>query len=782
MYMKVVWTVCFFMLAGGMGLCTGAAWAVTGAAGEPVSGGNDGAYPLQRWEEDGILEEYRDGFTRLILEQIVGRGGYRYSVLQDPARLVVDIQDPKRTISLDRLPLKGDAFVQLRVGRYEEKIRLVFDFREDHHPDPKVRAEGGALIVVSPGSAKAPPRGLPMGGPEVPATPGKPVPVSGIDFQYEPEASDVIIKLEQGEAPYEVDEQESKLVVRLPGAVIPDHLQRSIDTKGFASAILSIEPKQLQTVNGEQASITLLLREKSPYTAQKEGRNIRIRVQNPATRSAPAPLPSPDLNAAATTRVRTAQAEVPKTAPPARVEKKARPPEKVTVAKQQKPQYRVPGKGYHGRKISLDFKDADIQNVLRLIAEVSGKNIVISDAVQGKVTIRLMNVPWDMALDVILKTYALDKEVLGPNILRVAPYKQLKSERNEQIEAAKALVAAEPLATEVVTVNYAKAQSLQGMLEKMKSQRPEASILVDSRTNSLVIKDIVPVIAEMIALIQNLDRQTPQVLIEAKIVELDVDFERALGIQWGTAYNAGPATGNPTGMNFPGTATVGGAAQNVSGVAPAGVMNPVVNLPAAIDNSAGGALGFSLASITNSFRLDMQLSALEKKKHARILSSPRVATLNNQEAWIEQGEEVPYQTTSDEGTKTEFKDATLRLSVTPQINADRSIIMKIKVNKDTPLQEITAGIIIGKKEAVTAVLVNDGETAVIGGIYTNDEQESMGGVPWFMDIPGLGYLFKNQGKQKKRTELMIFITPRIIPVRTVPVEQWIQQPVVGTGK
>jgi len=427
---------------------------------------------------------------------------------------------------------------------------------------------------------------------------------------------------------------------------------------------------------------------------------------------------------------------------------------------------------YRGKRISLDFKDADIQNVLRLIAEVSNKNIVISDAVKGTVTIRLLNVPWDMALDVILKTYALEKEHLGPNILRIAPYSQLQRERDDALKAEQALERVETLQTRLVPVNYAKANDLQSVVARLKSNRPDASILVDSRTNALIIRDISPNIEEMVTLIRSLDTQTPQVLIEAKIVELDVNFERELGIQWGAMYNAGPATGNPTGLNFPNTANVGGVVDNISGQVVPGIANPVVNLPAAVDSSAGGALGFSLASITNSFQLDAQLSALEKRNHARVLSSPRVATLSNQEARINQGQEVPYQTTSDEGTKTEFKEAVLALSVTPQITFDRSIIMNILVTNDTPIRDPTVGFIIGTKEARTTVLVKDGDTAVIGGIYTNNDAESLGGVPYLMDLPVAGSLFKKKGELNKRTELIIFITPRIIPNQLIEVDDW----------
>jgi type IV pilus assembly protein PilQ len=348
----------------------------------------------------------------------------------------------------------------------------------------------------------------------------------------------------------------------------------------------------------------------------------------------------------------------------------------------------------------------------------------------------------------------------------------LKREREEALKAEEALEKVEAMETRVVPVNYAKASDMKSMLGELKSKRDDATIMVDTRTNALILRDLPVNIREMGALIRSLDTPTPQVLIEAKIVELDINFERELGIQWGTLYQAGPATGNPTGLNFPHTANIGGVADNVSGVTVPGITNPVVNLPAAVDETAGGALGFSLASITNSFQLEAQLSALEKKNHARVLSSPRVATLSNQEAKINQGQEVPYQTTSDEGTKTEFKEAVLQLSVTPQITFDRSIIMNILVTNDTPIRDPTVGFIIGTKEAKTTVLVKDGDTAVIGGIYTNNDAETLGGVPYLMEIPVAGSLFKKKGETNKRTELIIFITPRIIPSQMVEIDEW----------
>ncbi len=746
-------------------------------------------------EMGGVREVIGDGYTRIIFKGILGEEGYKYSFLEDPPRLVIDVKQPSQSPPFTRFSLEGEAFLRLRVGKYPDRTRLVLDYRTAGIPKPKVLAADGDLVVQVGEAPVATPAPVAMGGPETPTeAPGagekaewRPVRVEAIDFHPTDSSSDILISTDRP-TPYDVREEAEAIVIVLPGASIPARLRRPLDTSAFPTAVSEVVPEQKGSGPTGQAVVTIRLRKKRPYNVIQEEKGIRVSVLLPEEAPEIALLPPPEIPEVQPAELKPA--EKPKAAaanPPAQAV-----PAKVTkpAPKAPAPRVRAPSgprtvplatrpllsrKKYKGRKISLDFKDADIQNVLRLIAEVSGLNIVISDAVTGKVTIRLKDIPWDMAFDVILKTYALDKEYLGPNILRVAPYTQLKKEREDALKAEEARNRVEELATRVVPVNYAKAENLKSLLGQLKSKRPDATILVDSRTNSLILKDLQENIDEMVKLIHELDTQTPQVLIEAKIVELDVEFEQELGIQWGTSYQAGPATGNPTGLNFPHTASVGGVVDKISGETVPGIANPVVNLPAAVDSNAGGALGFSLASITNSFQLDAQLSALEKRKHARILSSPRVATLSNQEARIEQGQEVPYQTTSDEGTKTEFKDAKLRLSVTPQITFDQSIIMNIVVTNDTPIRDPTVGFIIGKKEAQTAVLVKNGETAVIGGIFTNNDSNSTGGVPWFMDLPVAGVLFKKKADAVKRTELIIFITPRIIPTeRPAHSVEWVK--------
>lgn len=778
------------------GVVAEAVWGTSeNTASNPGQGEGRSEPRLDQWEESGVVEEYGASMTRITVKGVISGSGYRYFRLENPSRLVVDVLSPALEPPFERLPLKGSAFEQIRVGRYPEKVRFVLDARQERG-EASVRAEGADLVIQvgempSPAVAAQGPGRVAEAGAQT--EPWKPVLVTGIDFAKTSESSEVVVTT-LGKAAFDVEETADGLQLVLPGAAVAASLLRPLDTSASGTAVLGLFPEQLGSGPTGKARIRVRMRGKLPYHVQQEDGTLRLSIQlppkepeAPAVAAAAVPAPEPTPSASAVPMPKPAVAEQPKAAEPARApgvplkvaERGAERTPVPSVARTTLPV--VPNSApplspaqYTGRKISLDFKDADIQNVLRLIAEVSGKNIVISEAVQGKVTIRLMQVPWDMALDVILKTYALDKEELGPDILRVAPYSQLKKEREEALKADEARENVEALSMEIVPVNYARAKDLESLLARFKSKRTDAGILVDTRTNSLILRDLPSNIQEMVKVIRDLDTQTPQVLIEAKIVELNVDFERELGIQWGTLYRAGPATGNPTGMNFPHTVDIGGAASNISGTTVSGIKNPVVNLPAAIDSNAGGALGLSLGSLTKSFQLDMQLSALEKEKKARVLSSPRVATLNNQEARIEQGQEVPYQTTSDEGTKTEFKDAKLRLSVTPQITFDRSIVMNIVVSNDTPIKDPTVGFIIQKKEAQTSVLVKDAETAVIGGIFTNNESETVGGVPWFKDLPGVGSVFRKKGRADIRTELIIFITPRIIPIKQEKAGEWIE--------
>lgn len=414
---------------------------------------------------------------------------------------------------------------------------------------------------------------------------------------------------------------------------------------------------------------------------------------------------------------------------------------------------------YTGRKLSLEFRDGDIHDILRIIAEVSNKNVIAGDDVKGKVTLRMINVPWDQALDIILQANALGKVSVG-NIIRIAPAEKLRKEEEERLAALRAREKLEDLATKIIPVSYAKAGELEIQIKPLLTER--GSVMVDKRTNSLIIKDVIRNVKDAMELVKSLDLVTPQVLIEARIVEATSDFIRELGVQWGGRFAADAAHGNPTGLFFPNT--IGATGGNTGPAGSPTTPNFAVNLPAAEAGAAGGAISFLFGSLNDTALLDLRLSAMERKGEGKIISSPRIATIDNREATIKQGMAVPYATVSQAGTQVAWMDATLSLTVTPHITADRSVIMKIKAEKNAPdFTRISAGMpSISKKEATTEVLVRDGETTVIGGIFTIDKTEARAGVPFFSKIPFIGWLFRYKKTVDSRTELLVFITPRII--------------------
>ncbi|UCD83268.1 MAG: type IV pilus secretin PilQ [Deltaproteobacteria bacterium] len=414
---------------------------------------------------------------------------------------------------------------------------------------------------------------------------------------------------------------------------------------------------------------------------------------------------------------------------------------------------------YTGRKLSLEFRDGDIHDVLRIIAEVSNKNVIAGDDVKGKVTLRMINVPWDQALDIILQANALGKVSVG-NIVRIAPAEKLRKEEEERLAALRAKEKLEDLVTKIVPVSYAKAKELETQIKPLLTER--GSVLVDQRTNSLIIKDVIKNVRDAMELVKSLDLVTPQVVIEARIVEATSDFVRELGVQWGGRFAADAVHGNPTGLYFPNT--IGATGGNTGGAGEPETPNFAVNLPAAEAGSAGGAVSFLFGSLNDTALLDLRLSAMERRGEGKLISSPRVATIDNREATIKQGMSVPYATVSQAGTQTAWIDATLSLIVTPHITANRSVIMKIKAEKNAPdFTRISAGMpSISKKEATTEVLVRDGETTVIGGIFTIEKSEARAGVPFFSKIPLIGWLFRYKKTVDSRTELLVFITPRVV--------------------
>jgi type IV pilus assembly protein PilQ len=416
---------------------------------------------------------------------------------------------------------------------------------------------------------------------------------------------------------------------------------------------------------------------------------------------------------------------------------------------------------FSGRKISLDLQDADLVNVMRLFAEVANLNIILAPDVKGKVTVRMVNIPWDQAMDLILKMnglgYALDN-----NILRIASTSALTREAEDEFKAKEAKKKAEDLITRIVPINYSTAASIEGTIKKSLSPRGET--VTDARTNTLIVKDIPRNVEEVVNLVRLLDKPIPQIMIEARIVEASLNFNRSLGIQWGGNYLADAAHGNPTGLVFPNS--VGATGGPTMGSTPSGNGNFMVNMPApAGAGTGGGAIGFTFGSLSKALNLDLVLSALESTGEGKVISTPRVSALDNKEAKIEQGVSIPFSTASASGTQIQFIDAKLSLTVTPHATPDNKIFLKIQATKnapDTSLLGASGQPSIRKNEATTEILLADGETAVIGGILIIDRGVTYTKVPFLADLPLIGWLFKSKVNREEKRELMIFITPRVV--------------------
>jgi type IV pilus assembly protein PilQ len=401
----------------------------------------------------------------------------------------------------------------------------------------------------------------------------------------------------------------------------------------------------------------------------------------------------------------------------------------------------APAPQFTGEPISLDFQDADLRAVLRVFADVSGLNVVIDPTVQGTVDVALRDVPWDQALDIILRANRLGYSVEG-TIVRIAPLTALAQEEAERAALAEQQALAGELGVETVTLSYARAADLAPLLEQtVLSAR--GSIRTDVRTNTLIISDLAQQLNDARALISTLDVSQAQVEIEARIIQTSRDFAQALGVQWGASGQATAALGNTLPTTFP---------NELAGTA-------------GVDLGATGAtsiLGLALGSINGAVGLDVALSALESEGQLRILSTPRVATQNNVQAEIAQGVRVPIQTVANNTVTIQYVDAALTLLVTPQITADDTVIMNIGVDNGS-LGQISVGNnpIINTQRANTQVLVRDGETTVIGGIYVSTERSREERTPVLSRIPLLGWLFRNQNVSDESQELLIFITPRI---------------------
>ncbi|GBD39293.1 Type IV pilus biogenesis and competence protein PilQ [bacterium HR37] len=556
--------------------------------------------------------------------------------------------------------------------------------------------------------------------------------IEGIDFEAKDGIGIVTIKTSAPVSYRELPKERKKISIKIEKTFLPDELQVSRDVSEFDSPVNFVSSFR-DPVDESDTVVLVELKEDAPVKFEQRENVVVIRLGK------------------------------------TREEKLVE--EERAVVETKEPfwafDFRItttPGvkKVYRGQIVSFDFKDADIRDVLRILADISGFNIIVSSDVKGTVTLKLSNVPWDQALDVILENAGLGAVVEG-NVIKIAPLRTLQARQQAIQAAARSKEQLEPLITRQVFINYASADELVPLAEPLLSNRGD--IKVDTRTNSLLVTDTEARVAQIEELLKSLDTRTPQVLIESRIVQATLDFTRQLGVQWGFNYRASAATGNPTGAIFPSSIAVGGV--GVGSPGPFGNIgqNFIVDLPAAVGPGSGGALGIVLGSLTGAYDLDIRLSALENRGDGRVLSSPKVLTLDNQPARIEQGVSIPFLSVSAAGTQTQFVDATLRLEVTPQVTHDNRVLMNIKVTDNAPDPSIVGANgqpAIRRNEAETQVLAMDGETIVIGGIFTRTSTENLSGIPWFSRIPLLGWLFRNTETIDQRRELLVFITPRIV--------------------
>ncbi len=536
--------------------------------------------------------------------------------------------------------------------------------------------------------------------------------IENIDFRRgENGEGRIIVKLSNASIPVDMGLEGGKVVLNFMNAQLPSNLDRKLDVIDFATPVKEIDTSA--NGNNVRMSITAVTEDYEHLAYQSEDQYI--------------------------------------------IEFKP-------LTKEEKEEQKKDKFGYTGERLSLNFQNIEVRAILQLIADFTGLNMVTSDAVSGNVTLRLKNVPWDQALDIILKSRGLGMRQSG-NVIMVAPSEELAARERLELEASRQVEELAPLRTEFIQINYANAADLMGLIQdeenNLLSERGNVSI--DERTNTLIIQDIASSLEAVRGLIAKLDVAVRQVLIESRIVNADESFAKDIGVRFGYSKNTG-LTGRTEG-DSPGVGVGGGQAGNVDYGGTTAFNdgtneNYIVDLPAVATDAS--ALALAIGKV-GSFLLQLELSALIAEGRGEDIASPRVITANQHEALIESGVQVPYQEASSSGaTSVSFQDAVLSLRVTPQITPDDRIIMDLAVNQDTVGAEFNGVPAINTRNVETQVLVENGETVVLGGVYTSSDTDSISRTPFFGDLPYVGFLFKRTSKNKTKSELLIFITPKIL--------------------
>ena len=534
------------------------------------------------------------------------------------------------------------------------------------------------------------------------------VAVSSVDFRRGPDGEGrVEVKLTDSSFVVDMRQQGQDIVLNLMDASLPDELARTLDVMDFATPVTEIVTRP----DGNNTRMVI--------STQGEFEHLAYQADD---------LYTVEFRALSRAEVEERRAEL---------------------------------KVFEGERLSLNFQDIEVRAVLQLLADFTGLNMVVSDTVAGSITLRLKNVPWDQAMDIILKTRGLSMR-RNDNVILIAPTEEIAAREKLELESQQQIEELAPLRSELLQVNYAKAADLAALLktEENKLLSPRGSVTIDARTNTLLVQDTAAKLSEIRQLIGKLDIPVRQVLIESRIVIANNDFAKDLGVKLGAAV-----AGNAGEIDF----AAGGALDNSvlgGGIGSSSIAtdNLLVNLPQTLAAGSGGGVNFLIGKV-GSYLLNLELSAMQQEGKGEIISSPRVITSDQNKAVISQGKEIAYSTSSDSGTNTEFKEALLKLEVTPHITPDDRIIMDLKVNKDAPdFASATVGgePPIDKRELETSVLVNNGETVVLGGVFERTTSDTVKRVPFFGDLPGLGVLFRQTQIQDENSELLIFVTPKIL--------------------
>ena len=660
--------------------------------------------------------------------------------LVDGKSLVVDIFNAGNKI-WPTVRKVDDAYVeQIRIGEHfqpEKKVRIVFDLKDAGNYTVR---KGAGSVNVSFGSPS-------MGAAAAMGAPSPSVTVTDVYFRPLANMSRIEVK---SSAPAEfkvVDAGDPlKIVVDLPGAVIEPKAEKAIDLTKLNRSVSKITAFQYEKDEAPVVRVVAQLKEAVPFRVAASGDTIAI-----------------DVNVAV--GMPAAAAAAPSADEPVRAGE--------VMAADEPMEKKTGPKVYSGQRLSLDFMDADVNDILRLIADVSGMNFVAGPEVKGKVSIRLADVPWDQALDIILKTNVppLSQVQESDTIVRVTTLDKIEQEEEAKRRAAEqkmknqeAQKKLEPLVTRQFSISYADINDLMTVVKSFTSDRvgKDGLLTKDERTNTIIVRDLQENVDEIALTVIALDSPTPAVIVEARIVELNTSDANDLGVQWGAGFAADQAHGNALPFEFPNSVGVAGT----QGTADGSSTPFMVNLPAA---AATSGIGVSFGHIANTLSLDLRLQAMETMSKVRILSTPRVLVVQNETAKINVGQELPIPATDAEGNRTvTWREVGISLEVTPQVTNDGRVFMDIKVAKESAGDTVntTEGAMfsINSKKAETQVLIADGETAVIGGLAEELERDQESRTPGLGSIPVLGWLFKQRSKNTSRQELMIFLTPKIVDV------------------